>query len=397
MPAVTVHHSTPITKTFRVEQVAGIFDLPLADATATQFTVHVPPLTGPGSDWSIGAIIGPSGSGKSSVARRWLGDHAAGGCFVKAFDWPDDRSILDGFPPELASKDFTAALTAVGFSSPPVWVQPYHTLSDGQKFRADLARALLLDTPHRCVGMDEFGGTVTEQVAQFAAAAIAKGIRRGAFPNQKFVAVGARSEFAQWIEPDWVLDMSERRLARGWVQPPEEDAEQGEPAERDQAWCRKHFSGRPPIDIEVVRGTRDHWPRFEPHHYLSANLHRAARVYLATWRAEPIAFCATLPQPGKFTGYRRCHRLVVLPDYQGMGIGLKLLDAVAALELAADSPPRCRRFSITTSHPALMRALHRRPTWTMTTLDRGNLAKLRSAFHASAATRTTASFAYARQ
>ena len=346
MPKIYVQHETPLQRSFRVDQVCGVFDVPLSERHQLDLSVHVPPLQGPGSDWQIGAIIGPSASGKSSVASQAYGER-----FIEALDWPEQASILDGFPRNLPNKLITATLAAVGFSSPPQWVLPYRCLSTGQKFRANLARALLLDPADGApVAVDEFGGTVTQQVAEFAAASVARAVRNKRTRVNRFVAVGARDEFVDWLEPDWVLDMSECRLARGWVR-----------RERNARWAAQYFRGRPKIELDIhqVRGSSKLrlWSVFKHHHYLSAQLHPSCRMFIACYEGKPIALCATLTNAG-FTGYRVIHRLVVMPDYQGLGIGLKLLDEVAGFDAAT-----CRRVSIITSHPALIRSLEHRATW----------------------------------
>ena len=70
---------------------------------------------------------------------------------------------------------------------------------------------------------------------------------------------------------------------------------------------------------------------FARHHYMTAGLAPAARCYLANWQDQPVAFLATLPALG-LRGARRVHRLVVLPDYQGLGAGRAVLTAVAGIE-----------------------------------------------------------------
>ena len=52
-----------------------------------------------------------------------------------------DRAVVDGLG-ERPIKEITRLFTAVGFSSPPSWIKPYHVLSNGEQFRCDLARAL---------------------------------------------------------------------------------------------------------------------------------------------------------------------------------------------------------------------------------------------------------------
>src|ERR1043166_9207575 len=128
----------PVHDSFRVRQVAGMFDVPLEAKCRAQFSVELPAF---GEDWQIGAIVGPSGSGKSTVTRAAYGD-----ALYRGHDWPADKGVIDCFG-ERPIKQITQMLTAVGFSSPPAWVKPYAVLSNGEKFRCDLARALICGGP----------------------------------------------------------------------------------------------------------------------------------------------------------------------------------------------------------------------------------------------------------
>jgi ABC-type glutathione transport system ATPase component len=51
-------------------------------------------------------------------------------------------------------------------ASPPSWIKPYSILSNGEKFRCDLARALLGDKKR--VWFDEFKSVVDRTVARSA-------------------------------------------------------------------------------------------------------------------------------------------------------------------------------------------------------------------------------------
>ena len=57
------------------------------------------------------------------------------------------------------------------------------------------------------VAFDEFTSVVDRTVAKVCSAAIAKGIRQGHIPC-RFVAVTCHYDVAEWLEPDWVLDMA---------------------------------------------------------------------------------------------------------------------------------------------------------------------------------------------
>ena len=346
MPCINAVVETKIADSFRVRQVDGMFDLPHTKKSVLTFEADLPGCNdkeGNDKNWQIGAIVGPSGSGKSVLARKAYADgELAKGAMVEGFDWPVDRAVVDGFDPSLAGATITQMLAAVGFSSPPAWLRPWRVLSNGEKFRCDLARALLLK--RQLVVVDEFTSVVDRQVARFASAAIAKAIRKKRNSStgvqcKRFVAVSCHYDILPWLNPDWYLDTATGQVHWGLVQ-------------------------RPAIELALHRCHQNAWPMFARHHYLSSSLNAAARCYVALWQGRPVGFVATMHQSAN-TPRRRVHRLVVLPDYQGMGIGPKLLAAVAQIESEQGKP-----VSIVTSHPALIRHLDRSEHWQRTRTQR---------------------------
>jgi GNAT superfamily N-acetyltransferase len=114
---------------------------------------------------------------------------------------------------------------------------------------------------------------------------------------------------------------------------------------------------RPPIHVEVYRSGLDPWRLFARHHYLSGSLNFGSRCFLACWSGTPVAFCATLPLLGR-RGVWRISRLVTLPDYQGIGIGTRLAEAVGDLHRQQGD-----RLRLTTSHPAMLAHCSRSARW----------------------------------
>ncbi|MBK8037675.1 MAG: GNAT family N-acetyltransferase [Verrucomicrobiaceae bacterium] len=113
----------------------------------------------------------------------------------------------------------------------------------------------------------------------------------------------------------------------------------------------------PGSPLAVHRVGREAWSLFRGHHYLSADIHRAARCYAAFWNDKPVAFVATLPSPGIKRAYRE-HRLVVLPDYQGVGIGNAMSEFIANIYVSQG----LKYFSCT-SHPGLIHHRAKSKLW----------------------------------
>jgi len=331
MPSTDIVVECPVFDSFRVQQVAGMFDVPLAEKLTERFTVELPAEE---EAWQVGLIVGPSGSGKSTVAKELFSD-----ALYRQADWPENRAVLDCFE-ELPVRQVVELFTAVGFSSPPSWVKPYQVLSCGERFRCDLAKALAkgagcqaseASSSAPLVVFDEFTSVVDRQVARAGSTAIAKGIRRGSI-SCRFIAVTCHYDVAEWLEADWVLDMATGKLQRRRLR-------------------------RPRIELEVYRCRLAAWKLFARHHYMSSSISVAARCYLVTWEGEPVAFCATLPVITK-KNHRRFSRIVTLPDYQGMGIGMRAAEAVASLHRREG-----HRMNVTSSHPALIRHCRHSKIW----------------------------------
>jgi GNAT superfamily N-acetyltransferase len=291
----TIRRISDIERTPRVIQLSGLFDVPPTDRTELTWDVDLPIEE---RDWNIGLIHGPSGCGKSSVARELWPD-----AYVKGFEWPERRSLIDGFPAGMSIKDVTLLLSSVGFSSPPSWMRPFGVLSNGEQFRATLARALA-EKAELCV-FDEFTSVVDRTVGQIGSAAVAKTVRRR---GQKFVAVTCHDDVLEWLDPDWVYS----------------------PVDNTLQW-RLHRR-RPPIELQICRVHHSAWRLFAHHHYLTNSLARSAFCFCAFIEGRPVAFDAWMPFYGKSRGrIRRGHRTVCLPDFQGVGIGNALFTRIASM------------------------------------------------------------------
>lgn len=98
---------------------------------------------------------------------------------------------------------------------------------------------------------------------------------------------------------------------------------------------------------------------YRRYHYLTHDLNKAARCFELFEGDVPVAFLAVLHQPTKQRlDLKRVSRLVVLPDYQGIGIGRAFLDTVAAMYVSEG-----HMFEIKTSARNLIHSLRSDPDW----------------------------------
>jgi energy-coupling factor transporter ATP-binding protein EcfA2 len=321
----------PVRRTGRVMQVEGMFDVPQAERQG--YSLEVPAeferVAAMSEGWDIGLIVGPSGAGKSAVLRQFFGAAVS-----HPYDmWDDEAALIDQLGGNV--REATAFLTAVGLGSPPAWLKPFHALSNGEQFRAGIARALA-NPDAELIALDEFTSVVDRTVAQVASHATQKAVRRAGL---RLVAASCHFDIIDWLAPDWVYRPdtgSFEQFPRGSLQ-------------------------RPPVELQIAEVPRDAWPPFSRHHYLSSHLHVAAHSYGAFLGDECIAFNSHIPFPHpKTKNIRMGHRLVVLPDYQGLGIGLAF-DNWLGERLHA----RGYRYHKTISHPALIHAYAGSPRWEM--------------------------------
>ena len=145
-------------------------------------------------DWQVGAIVGRSGSGKTSIAKQLFAD-----AYIRGFEYTH-KCVLDDFLEVLETSEITRMLCSVGFASPPDWLKSYDCLSQGEKMRVDIARALSLDKP--LIVFDEFTSVVDREIAKVSAFAISKAVRRS---SKKFIAVTCHYDVVDWLDPDWVF------------------------------------------------------------------------------------------------------------------------------------------------------------------------------------------------
>lgn len=303
-------------------------------------------------DWNIGVVVGPSGSGKTSIGRRVFGDADA----IWEPSWPSDKPIVDAIAPDGDFNAVTGALAAVGLGSVPAWLRPYSVLSRGEQFRADMAK-LVSEAPDVAV-VDEFTSVVDRQIAQIGSLAFAKAWRR---TGGQVVLLTPHYDVLPWLQPDWVFDTSTGQCSWGSVHP------------------------RPTFELEIYQTDWRHWgPTFEKHHYLKLPRMIGAKVYVGVVNGEPVSHLAVATSSvGKGGVEARACRLVVCPEWQGAGVGMRFLNQVCQWQLEGSDhgriPGRCLTTMFHTSHPGLAMVLRRSKLWRQVSAKLHGVNKRRSA------------------
>lgn len=326
MPTLSVHNRVSDFNTYRAARVKSLFNA----ESGCNFDLDIEAdLSG---DWNIGVIVGPSGSGKTSLGKVVFGEDLIHD-YTKG--WAPDRPIVDCIAPEGDFNEVTGSLAAVGLGTVPSWLRPFHVLSNGEQFRAGLAR-ILCEKPQRIV-IDEFTSVIDRQIAKVGSLAFAKSWRRSN-PTGKVVLLTPHYDVLDWIQPDWIIDTKTGHFERG---------------------CLRQS---PEIHVEVLKTNASYWRFFKPHYYLDLAMPPAAEYFVGLVDGELACHLAVCPF---FTANAyRATRLVTMPEWQGAGVGSRFLDWVCQYHL--DGKGRCGKRYPTlfhTSHPQLIGALRRSPRW----------------------------------
>ena len=150
----------------------------------------------------VGLVVGPSGSGKTqalnTVAR--FAD--------RSLLWDPKKCVADRFEnKEIAEK----CLAGAGLNSVPQWFKPYRILSNGERYRADLAIALMETLiSDKVVAVDEFTSVVDRVVAR----SLCESLSRFLTKNSRLLLATCHYDVVEWIQPDWVADVTDHSVTR---------------------------------------------------------------------------------------------------------------------------------------------------------------------------------------
>ena len=350
---ISVHNRVSDFNSYRAARVKSLFNA----ENGCNFDLEVDADLSGG--WSIGVVVGPSGSGKTSIGRVIFGED-------KIYDyrngWDDDKPIIDCIAPGGNFDEVTGALANVGLGSVPSWLRPFRVLSNGEQFRAGLAR-IICERPEEIV-IDEFTSVVDRQIARIGSQAFQKAWRRGN-PGGKVVLLTPHYDILDWVQPDWVIDTGAKTFERGVPR------------------------RRPPIELKIWKVDSSYWRFFKQHYYLDLPTPIAAEYFIGTVDGELACHMAVSP---RFNGKAyRGTRLVTMPEWQGAGVGMRFLNWVAEYHKQGNGR-KGKKYPLLfhTSHPQLCSALRRSKKWVQISacLYGGDKVKSATSIERSSGTRT---------
>lgn len=274
------------------------------------------------NDWNIGVVYGGSGTGKTTILKNFFKKE------MNTYSFDFNKSLISNFD-WLEPKDATFLLSSMGLSSVPTWLRPFHTLSNGEQYRASLAYMVGKAKENEVILIDEYTSVVDRDVAKAMSNALQKYIRR---TNKKIVLASCHFDIMDWLQPDWIYSPQKGRL--------------------EIASSRRQ---RPGVELQIFRCRYETWNIFKQHHYLTQELNKAAKCFLMLFNDKPVAFMGILPMPsGTIQNAFRVSRLVVLPDFQGLGIGIKILNIFGSMYKKDN-----KTLYIKTSNPSLFKGMMR--------------------------------------
>lgn len=153
------------------------------------------------SKYTITAIIGGSGTGKTTLLKKWFGINSS------TFVFNDELSIFENLYEILNDFDKTCSLLFdVGLSSVPVWKNKYNNLSNGEKLRFEIAYKLA--SPDAVIFVDEFTSMLDRQVAKNLTLNIRKLVEQY---NKKLVICTAHYDVLDWVKVDRLVDTTVKK------------------------------------------------------------------------------------------------------------------------------------------------------------------------------------------
>jgi len=275
-------------------------------------------------------IVGTSGSGKSTILNT-LGNS-------NQIQFDPRTAVIENFSTAERGEEL---LLACGLRTIPAWFRTPNTLSNGEHHR--FVMALCLDQGINTV--DEFTSVVDRDTAKSLALSIRKFYDRRGTTDPLYIA-SCHRDIIEWLDPEYVYDTDLCVL------------------ENRRSLLR--LGRRPELALTIKSSSVDYWRYFSKYHYLDTAISKSAHYYVLLLGDKPIGFHAAIHSTNRdIHSYWRGHRTVILPEFQGMGIGTRFSDAVAEIYVS-----RGLRYFSKTAHPSFGEHRENSPLWRPTSMNK---------------------------
>lgn len=328
---------SPVSTSFRCQNAANSLDIDTAKKSVHH--LHIENVRLP-EEWNIGLVVGSSGSGKTTLVKHLFGDD------VFRNDIDEEKPIIDQFPTSYTYDECASMLNGIGLTSVPCWIRPYKTLSNGQQARGAAAYLMSKSVGITCI--DEWTSVVDRTVAKAMSTCLNKFARKN---GKRIILCSCHYDIIEWLRPDWIIDCNSQEF-----QLPKSDS--------------FFFGEREKLVFDIRQiGTRS-WRYFSKYHYLSDTL-PGGRIYCygLFHNGNQIGFqCFANYVPHRKGTKLILHsnRTVIHPDYVGLGLGLKFINATAEHLLTQVD---CRIMGKFSSVP-IYKAMVKDPHWVLRDVKR---------------------------
>lgn len=182
------------------EYIFNNYDIQNRDITTTEVPLpsHEDMEEMNSSHWNIMLICGKSGSGKSTILRE-IGN-------IKPIEYDYNKAVISQFD-GYTEEEVCDLLGGVGLSSVPTWLRKPQELSNGERARLDLCKAIYDAGNGQIIYVDEFTSVVNRDVAKSMSYALQRYIRQ---KDLKIVIASCHFDIIEWLNPNYIFNLNHK-------------------------------------------------------------------------------------------------------------------------------------------------------------------------------------------
>jgi len=291
-----------VNKEFRCQVAANSLDIDVEKKSIHHLkieNINIP------KKWNVGLVYGNSGSGKTTMIKHLFGED------IFDVELDENKPIINQLPKDLSYDECAIMLNGIGLNSVPCWIRPVKTLSNGQRARAEAV--YLMTKSKDVVFIDEWTSVVDRTVAKAMSLCLKKYATR---TDKKVIVCSCHYDIIEWLKPDWLIDCNKQQFE----------------LPKSEAFF---FKEREQLQFDIREIDRKSWKFFSKYHYLSDRLAGGTLYIYGLFHNEVQigfqCFANYVPHRKNTTIIYHSNRTVVHPDYNGLGLGIKLINETSEL------------------------------------------------------------------